>query len=138
MQSTRARVAVLVGAVAVVVVLFVVLNGGGDNSSTTSSTAATNQSGKLSASAPTITYKNGEVQGGVQTLSYTHGDQIQFRVESDVPVDAHLHGYNVELPVTPGKPTDFNVAADLEGVFDLELHLPDGELQVAVIKVNPA
>jgi hypothetical protein len=138
MQSTRARVAVLVGAVAIVVVLFVVLNGGGSSSSTTSTTAAVNQSGELPASAPTIVYKNGQVQGGVQTLSYTNGDQIQFRVESDVAVDAHLHGYNVELPVTPGKPTSFNVPANLEGVFDLELHLPNGEVQVAIVKVSPA
>jgi hypothetical protein len=130
MQSTRARVAVLIGAVAVIVVLFVVLNSGGNNS-TTSTDASTG-------GVATLTYKNGEVQGGEQTLTYTKGDQIQIQVNSDIETDAHLHGYNVEIPTGPGKPANFNLPADLEGVFDLELHLPNGEVSMATVKVNPS
>lgn len=133
MQSTRARVGVLGVAVAAIVVLFVVLNGD-DNSSTTT---ATSDAGGSGSKPVTLAYKNGEVQGGEQDLSYTTGDRIRIEVESDVESEAHLHGYNVELEVGPDKPASFHLTAGLEGVFDLELHLPNGEVGLASVSVNP-
>jgi hypothetical protein len=47
----------------------------------------------------------------------------------------HLHGYNIEKPVVPGKPVRLPFTASIAGRFEVELHPTDSLL--AVIEVEP-
>lgn len=50
------------------------------------------------------------------------GDRVRFVVDSDEPDDIHVHGYDIEKSVAPGKPAKFSFTADIEGIFEIESH----------------
>jgi hypothetical protein len=159
MQSNAARLGIGAAAIAVVVILFVVLKGNDDdNSSTTTptTTAASDQSGSNSGSGqsgsgsggqsgsqssgeseiPTIEVKDAQPVGGIQDLTFTEGDDIRFRVDSDVSDEIHFHGYDVGEDVKAGGSVEFDVPATITGVFEVELE--DRATQIAEITVNPS
>jgi hypothetical protein len=146
MGSPRARVFVAVAAIAVAVVLFIVLSGGDDDSSTTTTTAASTPDaggagGEGSGSVPskpevpTIVVKDGEPVGEVQDLTFTSGDDIRFNVKSDAAAEVHFHGYDVMEDVEAGGEVSFDVPADIEGVFEVELE--ETATQIAEVTVEP-
>jgi hypothetical protein len=47
----------------------------------------------------------------------------------------HLHGYDIERPVGPGEPATLRFRADLEGIFEMELH--GSGTQIAELEVRP-
>ena len=65
--------------------------------------------------------KDGQPVGGVQELTFTEGDDIRFRVESDVSDEVHFHGYDVGEDVEAGGSVEFDVPATITGVFEVEL-----------------
>lgn len=150
MQSNTARLAIAGVAVAVAVVLFIVLSDSGndDSTTTTSPTAqetATSGSGNSGGEAggagttsevPTIVIRDGQPVGGVQDLSFTQGDDIQFKVESDVADEVHFHGYDVGMDVEAGGSVTFDVPATDAGVFEVELE--QRVVPIAEITVNPS
>ena len=73
MQSTTARIGVLVAVVAAAVVLFIVLSGddenGGETTTTTAETTATTTASQP-AGPPVITIRDGKPVGGVQELDH--------------------------------------------------------------------
>ena len=129
MQSNAAKWAIGGVVLAVVVVLFIVLSGGDDSSSTTT---ADQPSGQIA----TITVKNGEPVGGVQDLTFTEGDDIRFRVDSDVSDEVHFHGYDIGKDVEAGGSVTFDVPATITGKFEVELE--NRVTQLAEITVNPS
>lgn len=144
MRSNTTRIAVAVGAIAVIVVLFVVLSGGGDdnndNAPNTGGAAqgSTSRSGgsAKSAAPAVINVVGGKPAGGVQKLNYTKGDQVRFRVNSDVSDEIHVHGYDFHKDVTGGGSVSFSFPAKIEGVFVIELEAK-GE-QIAELRVRPS
>lgn len=146
MQSNTARLAIAGGAVAVAVVLFIVLSDSGndDSTTTTSPTAqetATSGSGNsggagTTSEVPTIVIRDGQPVGGVQDLSFTQGDDIQFKIESDVADEVHFHGYDVGMDVEAGGSVTFDVPATDAGVFEVELE--QRVVPIAEITVNPS
>ena len=48
---------------------------------------------------------------GSQELTFTEGDDIRFRVESDVAEEVHFHGYDVAEDVAAGGSVEFDVPA---------------------------
>ena len=149
MQSNTARLAIAGVAVAVAVVLFIVLSDSGndDSATTTSPTAqetATSGSGNsgeaggagTTSEVPTIVIRDGQPVGGVQDLSFTQGDDIQFKVESDVADEVHFHGYDVGMDVEAGGSVTFDVPATDAGVFEVELE--QRVVPIAEITVNPS
>ena len=149
MQSNGARVGLAALLVAAAVVLFIVLqdDDSGDESSGTASqpTATTgggggaNEGGKAQKPAiPSIVVKNGAPVGGVEKIDVTSGDQVRFRVTSDEPGEVHVHGYDIEKPIQPGKPVALTFPADIQGGYEIELHGEEsGEFQIADLAVNP-
>lgn len=127
MQSTGARVAVLAAVVAIAVVLLIVLNN--DNSSDSKDVAHGVQ---------VLTVDNGEPTGGVKTLTYNKGDQVQLEVRLNTPEDEiHVHGYEIEKPAEKS-PVRFSFPANLDGVFEIEVHrLDKSEAPIAELHVNP-
>jgi hypothetical protein len=144
MGSPRARALVGVAAIAVAVVLFIVLSGGDDDSSTTTTTAASTPdagggggggSEPSKPEVPTIVVKDGEPVGEVQDLTFTSGDDIRFNVKSDTAAEVHFHGYDVMEEVEAGGEVSFDVPADIEGVFEVELE--ETATQIAEVTVEP-
>jgi hypothetical protein len=85
---------------------------------------------------PTIFLRNGQALGGVAELSFSQGDDIRFKVESDRAWEIHFHGYDVSKEVSAGGSVSFNVPAELEGVFEVEVE--QTATQIAEISVNPS
>lgn len=148
MQSNAAKAAVAIGSIVIVVVLFVVLSGGDDNDSSTTTSTATTAEGipqdstgadetkaPGDPSVPLIKTVNGEPVDGVTELTFNKGDEVRFEVESDIDEEVHVHGYDIEEEVAAGKPTEVSFPADIEGVFEVEMH--GTEALIAELTVNP-
>jgi hypothetical protein len=149
MQSNGTRIAALLVTLAVIVGLFFAFKGGGDDDSTTATdeTTATTATGSGSEPAagdkakkekdtvPFIDVVDGQPKGGVTDLEFVKGDEIKFAVRSNTADEVHVHGYDIEEEIEPGKPAIFDFPADLEGVFEVELH--GSETQIAELTVNP-
>jgi hypothetical protein len=136
-RSTTTRIALAVGAIAALGVLFVVLNGGSDNKSNTSTVGKPSSGTTTGAPKPAvINIRGGKPAGGIKKLAYTKGDQVSFRVNSDVADEIHVHGYDFHKDVTAGGSVSFSFPATIEGVFVIELEAK-GE-QIAQLTVRPA
>lgn len=151
MQSTSARIAVALISVVAIVVLFVVFSGGDDESTTTSadqaaeSTVATSPEDAEPEPAdekpekppkpdiPVIKVVNGEPKGGPAELKFKKGDKVRFIVASDVDEEIHVHGYDVYADVIAGKRVKVQFPANIDGIFEAELHgsgAPLAELRI--------
>jgi hypothetical protein len=84
---------------------------------------------------PTIVVRNGKPVGGIEELTYGAGERIRFEVTSNTSDEVHVHGYDVEEEVRPGRPAVFDFPASIEGVFEGELH-GSGE-QIVELRVEP-
>jgi ABC-type glycerol-3-phosphate transport system substrate-binding protein len=111
-----------------------------DSASGTATTAnsdkqATSQAESTKSATPTIVVRNGEPVGGLQELEYDAGDEIRFRVSSNQADEVHVHGYDVEKEIPAGGAVTIAFPADIEGIFEVELH--GSETQIAELRVNP-
>lgn len=59
---------------------------------------------------------------GPDTLRVKRGDRVELRWSSDRPIVLHLHGYDLELKVTPQAPAAMSFAAGLTGRFPVSEH----------------
>jgi hypothetical protein len=130
MQSRAARLGVLAVVIIAAVVVFIVLKN--DNGNDDSNTDATKGVQVLNVDA------SGNPVGGEKTLTYNKGDQVQFRVNLAKPEEAvHVHGYEIEKPADQS-PVTFSFPANLDGVFEIEVHrLDHTEGPIAELHVNP-
>jgi hypothetical protein len=128
MQSRAARLGLLAAVIVVAVVVFVVLKS--NNSDSSSDTAKGVQVLSIDAS--------GNPVGGVKTLTYNKGDQVELRVNLAKPEEeVHVHGYEIEKPAQHS-PVTFSFPAKLDGVFEVEVHrLDKTEAPIAQLQVNP-
>ena len=105
---------------------------------TTTETTSTTTTTDTTAATPTtiaIVVKEGRPQGGIKRPTIEKGDKVVVVVRTDAGEEVHLHGYDIEKPVTAGEPVRIPFTANLPGRFELELHHPDALL--AVIEVRP-
>jgi ABC-type glycerol-3-phosphate transport system substrate-binding protein len=86
-------------------------------------------------SIPTIVVRNGEPLGGIAELEYDAGEQVRFRVSSNVADEVHVHGYDASEEIPAGGLATLSFPADIEGIFEVELH--GSEKQIAELRVNP-
>ena len=121
---------------------------GGDDDETTSATTTeatappneSPQGGKKPSgddrpSIETIVVRNGEPAGGIVELEFDAGDTVRFIVSADEADEIHVHGYEVERKVAAGGSAFFIFPADIEGIFEVEMH--GSEEQIAELRVNP-
>src|SRR5262245_26139955 len=57
-----------------------------------------------------------------KVLRATQGERVELRWTSDEPLVLHLHGYDIETRVEPGKPAVTAFAARATGRFPVEIH----------------
>jgi heme/copper-type cytochrome/quinol oxidase subunit 2 len=70
-----------------------------------------------------IRVRAGQPVGGVKTITVEKGDRVRIRVSStDTADEIHLHGYDTYADVAPDRSARFSFKADLEGIFEIELH----------------
>jgi heme/copper-type cytochrome/quinol oxidase subunit 2 len=84
----------------------------------------------------TIVVENGKPQGGIQKISSKKGDQVGFKVTSDVADEVHVHGYDLKKDVEAGGSVSFAFEATIEGRFEVELE--NAGTQIANLEVDPA
>jgi len=142
MNSNAMRVIAGIGVIAVAIVLLIVLKDDDKSASekvdTVATTTSSNPGGNESPSKPsipTIVIKNGKPVGGITELTYNEGDQIRFKVDSDVSDEIHVHGYELMKDVEAGGSVSFDFPASIEGVFEAELE--GRKEQILEFTVNP-
>jgi len=84
---------------------------------------------------PTVKIENGKPAGGKKTIGFLSGEKAQINVTSNAPAEIHLHGYDIEEPVEPGKTTKVRFKATIEGAFEFEEH--DSGQELATVEVRP-
>jgi hypothetical protein len=159
------RLWLIVGAVAAMIVLFVLLRPSDDDEAAATTAAATTaaetttvtETETLTETAPGVAVteeqpaattpaepevqrfaariEGGTVVGGIQRWQVAQGDDVRIVVRSDVDDEIHLHGYDIEKSVGPGRPAIFAFGATIPGRFELESHESGG--QIAQLDVQP-
>jgi hypothetical protein len=149
-MSRNQRIGLLVAAavIAVVAIAVAFASGGSDDNDQAAQTTRTT---RTSSEQPhetlaqnqefhRIQIKGGSVVGGPPNIKVTKGEHVRIVVSADAHDDIHLHGYDIEKPVEPGQPAQFNFSADIEGVFEIESHVAEDEGReplVAKLTVEP-
>ena len=70
----------------------------------------------------TLSVVNGAVVGVGDTVKVQQGDDLELRWSSDKPMELHLHGYDIEVKVSPQAPAVMSFKANIPGRFPVELH----------------
>jgi hypothetical protein len=88
--------------------------------------------------------EKGRVAQSMRLIRVKQGDAVRLRWSADRPIALHLHGYDIEIKVEPGKTADMAFTARATGRFPIEEHKPDargghshGEAPLARIEVYP-
>ncbi|MDQ5894765.1 MAG: hypothetical protein QG596_1026 [Actinomycetota bacterium] len=82
---------------------------------------------------PTVVVRNGEAVDGVLGIEVDKGEQITFRVESDVDEEIHVHGFDITKEIAAGGTARLSFPADITGIYETELEysgIPIVELQI--------
>ena len=93
---------------------------GKPNTSSPSNTA--DPSGEQADVTINVTVANGKVTPSGATVKAKAGQTVLVTAVSDAADEVHIHGYDKELPLTPGKPASVKFTADMKGTFEIETH----------------
>jgi FtsP/CotA-like multicopper oxidase with cupredoxin domain len=66
--------------------------------------------------------ENGHVPANMQLIRVTQGDVVTLQWTADKPSIVHLHGYDIEKRIVPGKVTELKFTARATGRFQVHLH----------------
>ncbi|MGW1343091.1 cupredoxin domain-containing protein [Kribbella sp. NPDC002412] len=69
-----------------------------------------------------VTVANGKVNPSGASIKVTAGQTVLVTAISDAADEVHIHGYDKELPLTPGKPASVKFTANMKGTFEIETH----------------
>lgn len=154
------RNAVLIlAAVAVLAVGFVLVQGGGDDDGAATSAAVTTTQETAGPAAatpaasapgttqeaapapppkpatPTVVFADGQPANGVKKLSFDKGEEIRFRVRSDVAEEVHVHGFDKMKDVPAGGSVTFAFPAEFDGAYEVEME--GSGTQIASLEIQP-
>lgn len=82
-----------------------------------------------------VRVRDGEPVGGPKEIRVKKGDTVRFDVHSNTPDEVHVHGYDLLEDVGPGAPARFRFEADIEGIFEVELH--SAHTLIVELRVEP-
>jgi hypothetical protein len=102
---------------------------------TTSETTAAKPKPESTPRTIVIVVDQGRPRGGIKRPKLEQGEKVVLVVRADAGEALHIHGYDVEKPITPGEPLRVPLTATIPGRFEVELHHPDSLL--AVLEVRP-
>ena len=75
------------------------------------------------------------VREGAMTRDEVEGDHLTLRLTSQEPLQVHIHGYDLQRELAPGKPVTISFEADLTGRFEIEDH--ESEEVLGVLLMQP-
>jgi plastocyanin len=81
-----------------------------------------------------VTVTGGEVSPRPSVHKVRLGQTVRLTVTVDEADEVHVHGYDRELKVAPGKPATIEFRADQSGRFEVETH--DSSLQLLQLQVS--
>jgi hypothetical protein len=88
--------------------------------------------------------ENGRVAEKMRLIRVTQNDSVRLRWTSDRPIVLHLHGYDIETRVEPGRVAEMAFTARATGRFALGEHKPNvrgghshGETSIVRVEVRP-
>jgi Cupredoxin-like domain len=93
---------------------------GGPNTKSPSNTA--DPSGEQADVTINVTVANGKVNPSGASIKVKAGQTVLITAVSDAADELHIHGYDKELELAPGKPTSVKFTADMKGTFEVETH----------------
>ena len=117
MTVTTLRSRVLLPVLGVTLVL---LSACASGSSGGSGTAAA--SGKGRTVSIDVLIAKGKISPAPGALQAKKGDHVDITITSDTADEVHVHGYDIEKPLTPGQPTEIQFDATQQGRFEVETH----------------
>ena len=82
-----------------------------------------------------VVVDQGRPRGGIKRPKLEQDTKVVLVIRSDLGEAVHVHGYDVERPLRPGKPLRIPLTLTIAGRFKVELHHPDALL--AVLEVRP-
>lgn len=89
---------------------------------TTSPSNTADPSGEQADVTVSVTVANGKVNPSGATIKVKAGQTVLVTAVSDAADEVHIHGYDKELPLTPGKPASVKFTANMKGTFEIETH----------------
>ncbi|MDX6556237.1 MAG: hypothetical protein QOD86_2432 [Miltoncostaeaceae bacterium] len=134
-MTRSARTALRTAALVAISALALILAGCGDDGDDPAAGGSTATTATAPAAVPTSRIVGGQPEGGPVRIAGHVGDTLRFAVVSDTADELHVHGYDVLKELAPGRRVEVAIPADLEGIFEAELH-GSGEL-VARLVVEP-
>ena len=93
---------------------------GKPNTSSPSNTA--DPSGEQADVTINVTVANGKVNPSGDSIKVTAGQTVLITAVSDAADQLHIHGYDKELELAPGKPASVKFTANMKGTFEVETH----------------
>ncbi|WP_327640550.1 cupredoxin domain-containing protein [Kribbella sp. NBC_00482] len=93
---------------------------GTPNASSPSNTA--DPSGEQADVTVDVTVANGKVNPSGATIRVKAGQTVLVKAISDAAEELHIHGYDKELELAPGKPASVKFTANMKGTFEVETH----------------
>lgn len=82
----------------------------------------------------TIVYKK-DIKNEVKLIKVKEGQKVVIKITSDLADEAHLHGYNVSVPLEVGVEKTLEFEAKNTGRFPIELEKI--ALDIAIVEVYP-
>jgi hypothetical protein len=82
-----------------------------------------------------IVVRDGRPVGGVKRLEYERGERVRFLVRADMADEVHVHGFDITKDVPANRSVRFRFSADIEGVFEVELH--HAHVTIAELRIGP-
>jgi hypothetical protein len=79
-----------------------------------------------------ITVANGKVNPSGASIKVKAGQTVLVTAVSDAEEELHIHGYDKELELAPGKPGSVKFTADMKGTFEVET-LKSGKLVAKLV-----
>jgi hypothetical protein len=82
-----------------------------------------------------IWVRGGKAAGGVRRLEFKRGELVRFSVHSTTADEVHIHGFDVTKALPANRIVLFTLKADIEGVFEVELH--EAGVKIAELRISP-
>jgi plastocyanin len=101
---------------------------GAGSSPSTAPTTASTPTGTATGAGDTadvtinVTVANGKVNPSGASINVKAGQTVLITAVSDTADEVHVHGYDKQLPLTPGNSASVKFVANMKGTFEVETH----------------
>jgi hypothetical protein len=86
-----------------------------------------------------LAVRDGKLPADQRVVRVRQGDEVTLRWTTDKALAIHLHGYDIEMPLSPAAPVEMRFTARASGRFPVEIHAHGrgGHRVLAHVEVHP-